>query len=249
MKLNRIGTILLVAAMFLACVRNKNVGSEQSQNQSALQMIKVAEVIQGGSYTYINAKDNGSEKWIAVSKQTVNPGEVLYYSDALPMENFHSKEIDRTFDLIYFVNKISKSPQGTGSATMADPHSGSAAHHSGKVKTEKKTDITVEKSGDELKIEQIFSAKESFEGKIIEISGVVVKVNNQVMGKNWVHIQDGTSANGKYDLTITTQDEVNVGDKVTFKGKLYLNKDFGAGYFYDVIVEEASLTEKQVASL
>lgn len=251
MKSINIVMIMAIATIFLACVKNKKpaVVQNQNQNQSAFNMIKVSEVIQGGSYTYISAMENGTEKWIAISKQMVNPGEVLYYYDALPMENFHSKEIDKTFDVIYFVNNISKSPQGSGNAAKANPHAGNMPQHNGKVSTKKSDEILLEKLDDELKIEQIFSAKENYEGKIIEIRGVVVKVNKQVMGKNWVHIQDGTSADGKFDLTITTQDEVKVGDEVTFKGKLYLDKDFGAGYFYDVIVEEAVLTGKQVAAL
>jgi hypothetical protein len=63
-----------------------------------------------------------------------------------------------------------------------------------------------------------------------------------IMGKNWIHVQDGTEAAGNYDLTVTTQGTAKVGDVVVVEGGISLNKDFGAGYKYDVIMEDASCT-------
>ncbi len=240
MKMTKILMILAVAGMFLSCVRNKNGASAPAQSESAFNMIKVSEVIQGGSYTYISATENGIAKWIAVAKQEVNPGEVLYYYDALPMENFHSKEIDRTFDVIYFVNKITKTP-GTEQPAMG---SAMPQSHQGKVAVSD-AEVEIEKEEGDLSIADVFANKADYSNKEFEIKGAVVKVNEQVMGKNWVHIQDGTGAVGNFDLTITTQADVKVGDVVTFKGKLTLEKDFGAGYFYDVIMEDGTLVQKE----
>ena len=75
-----------------------------------------------------------------------------------------------------------------------------------------------------------------------------MKVNQAVMGKNWVHVQDGTDDAGNFDLTITTQDMAAIGEEVVFKGKLTLNKDFGAGYSYEVIMEDAVLVSSKAAS-
>jgi hypothetical protein len=61
------------------------------------------------------------------------------------------------------------------------------------------------------------------------------------MGKNWVHIQDGTEYQGGFDLTITTDGQVAVGETVTFEGKIVLDKDFGYGYSYPVLMEEAKI--------
>ena len=61
------------------------------------------------------------------------------------------------------------------------------------------------------------------------------------MYKNWIHLQDGTESGGKYDFTITTKETVNTGDTITIKGKITLDKDFGYGYKYDIIMEEAVL--------
>ena len=90
-----------------------------------------------------------------------------------------------------------------------------------------------------ITIGELFSNKDSYANKTVLIKGQVTKVNRAIMGKNWVHLQDGTSGSGNYDLTITTQDEVSPGDVVTFEGKIALNKDFGAGYAYDVLMEDA----------
>ena len=78
-------------------------------------------------------------------------------------------------------------------------------------------------------------------GKTAKIKGQVTKYTPAVMGKNWIHIQDGSDFNGKFDLTVTSLNDVKVGDVVTLEGKISLNKDLGYGYFFDVIMEDAVL--------
>jgi len=230
--------ILLAAVLATSCVRNKN--PQQAQPQSVIQptqhVFEVSEVIQGNSYTYLQVKENNGDRWMAIAKQDVKTGEVYYYDEALPMTQFHSKEIDRTFDVIYFVNRISKTPLTGGTSAAAQMPAG----HSGKVAPQS-AQVTLEKADGELTIAQVFEKRADYAQKEFEIRGIVVKVNEQIMGKNWVHIQDGTQSNGEFDLTITTQEQVKVGDEVTFKGKLTLEKDFGAGYYYDVILENGAL--------
>lgn len=121
--------------------------------------------------------------------------------------------------------------------------------HSGLVESGKKSNIQLEKADGEITIAEVFANRQNYSGKEIEIRGVVVKVNKQIMGKNWIHIQDGTNSEGKFDLTITSQDLAEVNDEVTVKGKITLEKDFGSGYFYDVIMEEASLVSKSTANI
>jgi len=195
---------------------------------------EVVEVIQGNSYTYIKAKENMAEKWMAVSKQEVQTGSVYYYDEALPMNNFHSKEIDRTFDEIFFVNSISTTP-------LAQAQPKAMEGHKGKVDIQQNSAITLEKQAGEITVAQIFGNRSNFSEKEVEIRGIVVKVNEQVMGKNWIHIQDGTSDNGNFDLTITSADLPKLNDEITVKGKIILNKDFGYGYTYEVIMEDAKV--------
>ena len=85
----------------------------------------------------------------------------------------------------------------------------------------------------------MFENKQNYAGKKIKIKGEVTKFSSGIMGKNWVHFQDGTAFEGAYDLMVTSQENVLVGDVVVFEGIITLDKDFGAGYFYKVIMEDA----------
>ena len=91
-------------------------------------------------------------------------------------------------------------------------------------------------------IEAVYKDKAKLEGKQVTVKGKVVKVNNGIMGRNFLHIQDGTGGKDNNDLSVTSTQTAQVGDKVTIAGKVILNKDFGSGYNYPLIVEEASVT-------
>lgn len=96
---------------------------------------------------------------------------------------------------------------------------------------------------DVLTIEAVYAGKDRLKGQRIQVSGRVVKVNNGIMGKNFIHIQDGTGRAGANDLTVTTQDLVHVGDQVVATGLVTVARDFGAGYAYPLILEEATVSE------
>lgn len=95
---------------------------------------------------------------------------------------------------------------------------------------------------DVLTIEAVYAGKDRLKGQRIQVSGKVVKVNNGIMGKNFIHIQDGTGSAGVNDLTVTTQDLVHVGDQVVATGLVTVARDFGAGYAYPLILEEATVS-------
>jgi predicted RNA-binding protein len=110
--------------------------------------------------------------------------------------------------------------------------------HMARVITEK-AGVKIEPCADCITISKLLGDKKGFEGKVIKVKGQVTKYNAGIMGKNWIHIQDGTEYNEGFDLTITTDLTATVGETVTFEGKIALDKDFGYGYSYDVIMEEA----------
>lgn len=230
-------SVLILVMVFSSCVRNKNGQVVQNAVPANTKVFEVTEVVQASSYSYLKVKENFGERWVAVSKRDIKTGDVYYYDSALEMTNFKSKDLDRTFDVIYFVNQISKTPLTQNKMSGMPTHSGS-------VKPSEKSSIVLDKTDKELTVAQVFENRKKHSSKIFEIRGIVVKVNKQVMGKNWIHIQDGTNNTGNFDLTITTQDLAEVGDEVTFKGKLTLNKDFGSGYSYEVIMEDAELVNK-----
>ena len=84
-------------------------------------------------------------------------------------------------------------------------------------------------------------------GKTISAQGKVVKVNNGIMGRNFVHVQDGSgdAAKGTNNLIVTSKQTANVGDQVAISGVVVVNRDFGAGYSYPLLIEDASITPKK----
>ena len=104
-----------------------------------------------------------------------------------------------------------------------------------------KQDVKVSPASGGITIGTLYAKKADYSGKMVKIKGKVVKFSPEIMGKNWIHIQDGTETMGDFDLTVTTMANVKVGDVITIEGKVALDKDFGAGYFYKVIVEDASV--------
>lgn len=92
-------------------------------------------------------------------------------------------------------------------------------------------------------VAEVFAGKDALAGQKVTVRGKVVKVNAGIMGTNWLHVRDGSGEDGTNDLTVTTAGTVpNVGDTVLLTGTVALNKDFGMGYTYDVIVEDADVT-------
>jgi hypothetical protein len=98
-------------------------------------------------------------------------------------------------------------------------------------------------SGDVVKktVEGVNVDQAKLDGKIVQIRGKVVKVNNGIMKRNFLHIQDGTGGQGTNDITVTSDQTANVGDEVTITGKVALNVDFGFGYKYPILIEQSTI--------
>jgi starvation-inducible outer membrane lipoprotein len=198
----------------------------------------VEKVLHTSDYTYLLMNENGSKTWIVIPITEVNPGETYYYKDGIEMPDFKSKELDRTFDKVYFVEEISVSPVQAKSPGGMQQHTGKQAPAHGVVAETTHTE-------DEVALARLFANPDGYANKIIKVRGTVVKVNRQIMGKNWIHIQDGTEYNGQFDLTITTTELVKTGNVVGFEGTIVLDKDFGYGYRYNIIMEEAAVVSTE----
>lgn len=92
-----------------------------------------------------------------------------------------------------------------------------------------------------ITISQLFSDREKYNGNKVIVRGRVVKVNRAILNKNWIHIQDGTEYEGNSDLTITSDKDCNIGDIITVEGRIILNRDFGYGYYYDILMEDGNI--------
>jgi hypothetical protein len=234
--------VLVLLVGFSGCVKKNKVPTAQNLANPATHEVKVSEVVQTSNYTYLKVSDNGAENWIAVTSQEAAVGETYYYEQALEMKNFKSKELDRTFETIYFVQGLSKQPGAAPAAGMGGGMGANmAAGHKGKPADAQKGGISVAPAEGGISIAKLFVSRNDYSGKKVKIKGQVVKVNEEVMGKNWIHIQDGTKDGENFDLTITTLDKAAIDEVVTFEGTITLNKDFGYGYSYEVIMEDTKL--------
>jgi hypothetical protein len=228
----RIRLVLLVVISgilitFQACKERVKLASNAHE-------IEVEEVIQTSAYTYIRATEDGNEYWMAINQADVKEGGTYYWSGSMEMKNFTSRELKRTFPSILFVENFTDQP------ITAEPQK-MVQRPSGRQPIPEKTGIMVPKAEGGITIAELFSNFGEYAGKSVRIRGEVVKFSSQIMNRNWVHIQDGTKENDKYDLTVTTTDSTTVGAVVLIEGTVAVNKDFGAGYFYEVIVENAKL--------
>ena len=203
--------------------------------------VKALEVLQTTQYTYIRAKEGEKELWLAATKMEASVGKTYYFRGGLPMSNFASKELKRTFDVVLFLDNISDNPPNSSQTAASAPPQNNVTKGS-TVDTEKKK-VDVKHSKDDVTIAKLFENKKTYTGKTVKIKGQVTKYNAGIMKKNWIHLQDGTDFSGKFDLAITTDQEVKVGDMVTVEGIISLDKDFGFGYFYDVIMENATVSK------
>ena len=94
-------------------------------------------------------------------------------------------------------------------------------------------------------VAEIVAKRTELKDKPVEVRGQVVKFTPGVMGKNWIHLRDGTgsAADGTNDVTVTTKAEAKVGDVVLVKGVVRIDRDLGSGYAYKVLVEDATLAK------
>ncbi len=228
--------IPVVFAFTLTYCQNNDNGNTKEDNGNN-NKVTVLEVLQTTSYTYLHVDNNGTEQWLATKKTTANKGDVLYYKGEMLMTNFKSKELKRTFDKILFLDKISKTPNEE-KVEVPDTHSVDINERKPNIVKE---EVKVKSVEGAITIEELYKNKDKYSEKTVKVSGKVMKFNSSIMGKNWIHIQDGTEHSGDFDLTITTQEVVKEGDEVVFTGKVYLDKDFGYGYSYKLIMEEASM--------
>ena len=210
----------------------------------------VAETMNSGGYTYARLTADGKDTWIAGSEFPVKVGDQLTAAVDMPMENFHSRTLNRDFPLVYFVREVAlngKALTATDanaarcrpSPAVTAPSAATAADE-----PEEPTLIAaVPAVPGSVKIADVWAKRAALSGKPLVLRGQIVKVNLAIMGTNWYHLQDGSGVvkDGTHDLVVTSAAELKAGDVVTVNGTLTTDKDFGAGYSYEAIVERADI--------
>jgi hypothetical protein len=204
---------------------------------------KVLHTMDSGGYTYVRIQADGKEIWAAGPKIAVQIGDEITAIDAMEMKNFHSKTLDRTFESLWFAGKLVKAGEATSMAGdgVGAAHAGASSHGATAVRLMVEAG-SVPKAKDGYCVAELFAKRKDLSMRQVSVRGKVVKFNPGIMGKNWLHVQDGTGAPGANDLTVTCDTAAKVGDIVLIRGSLVLDKDFGAGYKYDVMIEDAQIT-------
>ncbi len=212
-----------------------NPAMTSSQVMSSLSG-KVVESMNSGGYSYVAIEKDGKKKWVAVPQIKISIGQDISFRPGMVMKDFKSKTLKRTFESIVFSSGVIEKSEAAPDSQTSDQTSAEAP-----AKTVSKTKKA---SGpDAYTVAELYEKSTDLDKKGIVVRARIVKVSPNIMGKNWLHIQDGSgsASKGNNDVIVTTSDLLSVGDVVTVKGTLYKNKDFGSGYKYAVIVEEAGV--------
>jgi len=254
--------VLILSILFVVGCSNTKNESVKTSKKANVKTNKLAgtvlEKLDVAKYTYIKIKNSSNDEvWISGPKDaTIKVGTKVSIASGMLMKDFVSKTLNKTFKEIYFVGSLTNS----GTAKKGSFHGGSfhgeskkatnsntESFHGNSSKSKKPVlgkefDIKkIEKVEGGYSIEEIYQQKKELNGKIVKVKGIVVKFAPEIMKRNWVHIKDGSGKTENNDLTITTKENIKLGDTVTFEGKLAVDKDFGYGYKYSVIIEESSV--------
>jgi hypothetical protein len=201
---------------------------------------EVLEVQNVESYSYLRLKTAQGETWAAVATAPVKKGAKVTIENAMVMNNFESKALKKTFPSVVFGTLAGAQGNVAGAAGgAAGPRAGAGKPN------EAAADVHVPRAtGPNARtVAEIMTKPAELKDKPVLVRGKVVKYSPSIMGKNWIHLRDGsgTAAAGTNDVLVTTTEQAKVGDIVTAKGVLRTDRDFGAGYSYKAIVEEATL--------
>lgn len=204
------------------------------------------QTMNAGGYTYVYIEQkNGKKTWVAVAETPVKVGASMSFKPGMEMRNFESKALKRTFESIVFSDGVISGAVSEKDANKIDTQgksvgsSGAAAAKTAKISVQKATGAGA------TTVEGAFKNSAKLNNKQVTIKGKVVKVSSGIMGKNWIHIQDGTGSekNKNHNLVCTSSQMADVGDVITVSGKLKKDKDFGAGYKYNVIIEDSKISK------
>ncbi len=216
-------------------------GNTEVSSNTKFHSVVVTEVLPTTKYVYLRVREGQEEFWIATGKMEVKKGETYFYSDGLLKTNFRSEEHNRVFEKIYLVSKLISRGDHTN---LTKPESKSNSVTDKRIPQKENIPTHTEKEIQHkgaVTIAELLKDPEKYEGHSVEISGTCVKVNPNIMDRNWIHVQDGTQDD--FDLVVTSNALITEGSTITIRAVVALNRDFGSGYSYDLILENGTLIE------
>jgi len=238
--------ITLAAALALAAGALAMPGAGAPGGSAAAPLKgEVLEVKDAGPYTYLRLKTGQGEAWAAITSTPVKKGAQVTIANPMVMENFESKALKKTFDRIVFGTiadpNAAAAPPATA-ATMPSPHGATGGPKPGPT-TAPVTKVARATGADARTVEELNLGKAKLKDRSVTLRAQVVKVNNGIMGKNWLHVQDGSGSAGAgtHDMLVTSKETATVGDVVSIRGTVRTDVKLGSGYEYAVLIEDATL--------
>ena len=203
----------------------------------------IAETMNSGGYTYLRIEKDGLNTWAAIPETKLTVGEHITLPPGHEMVNFTSATLNRTFETIIFTTGPTSAQSAHDTSDKMSAHGGAMGSKGVATSTTEAIKVDKATGPNTYTVAEIFEKRSELDKKPVTVSGKVVKVSAGIMGKNWLHIQDGSgnAKDGNNDLVVTTQDIPKVGDIVTANGTLSKDKDLGSGYKYDALIEDAIL--------
>lgn len=218
------------AAKELFSTTGSTTSSHESTSELGEGHVTVIEILHASRYDYLKVSEaEGKEYWIATRSGDFKVGAEYHYHEGLYKTDYYSTEFDRTFDKIYLVSKIHPVNEG-------ETHTSELPANHPPIASQKNE---LQRPEGSVFISDIVKNSEQYNNRVVQVTGMVVKVNPHIMNRNWIHLQDG-SMDG-YDFVLTSEVDIPAGHAITLKGTVHLNRDFGAGYVYDLIVEDAQV--------
>lgn len=226
---------MLMLALVVACAH----AADKPAPTTAGETVKgeVLETMDSGGFTYMKLKTRDGEVWTAVRAAQVKVGTPVTVENGMTMKNFQSRTLNRSFPSIV-LGDLAGAAKGPAAGGSGSPHAAGAAQS-------ELPDVKVPKAtgANARTVAEINTKSGELKDKPAAVRGQVVKFNGGIMGKNWIHLRDGSGAakDGSNDLLVTTADQAAVGDTITAEGVVRTDKNFGSGYAYKVMIEDAKL--------
>lgn len=276
--LTRTALVLTLVTPALALAEDKPASpAGPTTSQASLEGVTlqgtVLETMNSNGYTYLQLDAKQGKIWVAIPETQIKTGQSVTCAPGMPMYNFSSKTLNRTFETIIFSPGLEKGSTTPSAQPVAEAKSGkegsgfdaalraegsgakghggnidamgTSAGSAGAVVPSAELNVNKATGPNSFSISECFEQGKELNGKTVRVRGKVMKISRMIMGKNWLHIQDGTGnpLKNQHDLVVTTTEDAEEGKVITIAGTLAYERDFGAGYKYEVIVEDAKIEQ------
>jgi hypothetical protein len=255
MKMRDISAALLLALLLTGPALAEDTKEDAPAAAPAQQAAqgKVLESLSGAGYTYLLIENGQDKIWAAIPEGSkIEVGQQVAVQAGMVMQAFESKALGKTFDQIIFSPGLADAAAGAApphdmGAPLSDEALAALSGGSSRAVVPANDELKVDKAEGEngRTVEQCFAEAEQLDGKAVRVRGKVVKFSPEIMGKNWIHLQDGSGDPMKntHDLVVTTAETVAKDAVIVIEGVLSKDKDFGAGYRYEAIIEDAKVVK------